>query len=222
MIRAGQDLASAKEFKFKAISHMDEALANGELVDVSRQSEVMVKRPDRFSIKIDGDDASWHIWYDGKTITLLDRVSGEAGSVDAPSTIDETLDFVVDEFGLTIPLSDLLYSDMDGSMLKNVESAKYMGLHQVGQHECHHLIFSQNAIDWEMWIDSGEQALPRKFAITYKEEKGAPRYSVVLTDWVMTANFIPEIFVADIPENTENMSMVEFFEMKEEEREDDK
>ncbi len=219
MKSAGQALATAKAFKFKAASHMDEVLENGELVSVSRQSEVVVKRPDRFRINIDGGDVSWDIWYDGKTITLLDRVAKEAGAIDAPSTIDETLDFVVEKYGLTIPLSDLLYSDMDGSMLKNVETAQYLGLGNVDKDECHHLKFKQDIIDWEIWIDSGEQAVPRKFVITYKKEKGNPQYSTILSDWVLAADILPKTFLADIPENVKNMSMDEFFEMTEEESE---
>jgi hypothetical protein len=43
--------------------------------------------------------------------------------------------------------------------------------------------FSQELVDWQIWIEDGPQPVPRKFVITYKDEEGWPQYSARFTRW---------------------------------------
>ena len=44
-------------------------------------------------------------------------------------------------------------------------------------------MFSQEVIDWQIWIEDGPRPVPRKLLITYKEEPGSPQYVARLSDW---------------------------------------
>jgi hypothetical protein len=44
-------------------------------------------------------------------------------------------------------------------------------------------------VDFEVWIASGEQPVPLRVVITYKDAPGQPQFRANLTDW----NFSPRI-----------------------------
>ena len=50
----------------------------------------------------------------------------------------------------------------------------------------HHLVFVQPTIEWRIWIDTGEQPLPRQLALSYVREPGEPQYVAVLTKWKLS------------------------------------
>ena len=206
----GRALRDAESYRFTAEGDMDEALESGQLVRINRLSRMAVKRPDRLHLDIDGDDANWEMWYDGKQLTVLDRDDGEAAVVKAPATLDELVDTVIDEYGLTIPLSDLLYSDVKGTLLAHVQEARYLGIHAVGEHACHHLWFRQDVINWQLWIDSGEIPVPRKLVITYKTEPGMPQYVSRMSDWDLTPEFAEDTFTKELAPEVKRMSMADF------------
>ena len=43
-----------------------------------------------------------------------------------------------------------------------------------------HLAFRQPDIDWQLWVEKGQRALPRKIVITTRYEVGDPQYTAVL------------------------------------------
>ena len=58
---------------------------------------------------------------------------------------------------------------------------------------CHHLVFTQENIDWQVWIQDGPQPLIRKFVITHKNEPGSPEFTGLIRQW----NFIDRIADSD-------------------------
>ena len=51
---------------------------------------------------------------------------------------------------------------------------------------CHHLAFTQENVDWQVWIQDGPQPFIRKFVITHKNEPGAPEFTALITHWDLT------------------------------------
>ena len=76
----------------------------------------------------------------------------------------------------------------------NAQSGFYAGLHTVQGVDCHHLVFRQADIDWQIWIDAGLMPLPRKLLITYKDEPGFPRYTGLFSDWDLSPELGDSVF----------------------------
>ena len=206
-----QALTSAKALRFTAQGYMDESLPGGQLVQIGRRSRVVVKRPNRMHVDTEGDDVNWELWYDGQALTILDRSVWEAASAEAPPTLDELLDAAVSKHGLTIPLSDLLYSDIKGPLLQNVTAARYLGMQTIDDHACHHMTFRQDVVDWQLWIDAATPPVPRKLVITYKLEPGHPQYVSVMRDWELDPK-LPEVSFAEaVPKGARMLTFNEFF-----------
>src|ERR1051326_5279609 len=105
--------------------------------------------------------------YDGSTITLLNKAQNFFGTIRAPGSIDEAMDVASDKFGIAMPLEDFVTSDPYKDLLQKVRSGTDIGSVTVMGVPCEHLAFSQDNVDWQVWIEKGPRPVPRKFVITY-------------------------------------------------------
>ncbi len=109
--------------------------------------------------------------------------------VAVPGTIDGVIATLRDEIGLEMSGADLLYADAYAGLLTDVKSGTYEGIGYVNGVECHHLAFRAAKVDWQIWVQTGDQPLPMKYLITTKWMTGAPEYVVTFDDW----NVRPEV-----------------------------
>ena len=202
-------LGNAKNFSFHAVGQMDEVAQTGQLVQLSRESDVSVTRPSKLFVDTEGDDVSRSSWYDRDKLTVLDKEQNEYVSITVPSTIEAMLDFIIEEYGLTLPLADLLFRNPYETLTSNIQVGTYIGLSNVGGHSCHHLLFEQELIDWQIWIDAGQTPVPRKIVITYKQEPGHPSYSGIMDKWNLKPSFAKDLFKPDTPANAKQVQMNE-------------
>ena len=126
-------------------------------------------------------------------------------TVAAPATIDATLDRLQDEYGIAMPLMDLLYADPYSVLTETVTYGRYLGIHQAAGVPCHHLVFSQATVEWQIWIDAGDEPLPRKLVITYVQEPGEPQYTATIRRWSLTPNFPEDLFTFVAPEDAQKV-----------------
>ena len=82
----------------------------GEMAQFSKVVEVQLRRPDRLRLDVSTSVPKRSFYYDGASLTMLDRVTGFFASAKTPATIDETLEAAEEKLGVTFPLEDLLLS----------------------------------------------------------------------------------------------------------------
>jgi hypothetical protein len=205
--RMGERLKNATAFRVRSEVTLDKVLPSGQKIQLGRSSDVSVRRPDRLYAASTGDERNLRFWYDGKNMTLHGSKQNLYASFDAPPTLDEALDHGFEKFGLVPPSADLLFSDPYAVLMANVKGAAYVGLHRVGGVRCHHLAFTQEAIDWQIWIEEGKD-VPRKLVITYKEVPASPQFTVVLSDWDETVKLPDSLFVFKPPEGAERIEFL--------------
>jgi len=170
-------------FSVEAEIWQDLNLWSGQRVQAGRNVVIQLRRPNRFRAEMRSTRRSRGLLYDGKSLTIVDRAQGYYGTIPAPALMDEALDVAVEQFGISLPLEDLVVLDPYKSAIKNVNSGVYIGLVSVLGVSCEHIAFSQDAIDWQLWIEEGATPVPRKVVITYKDERGAPQYTAILSHW---------------------------------------
>ena len=152
-------------------------------IQVTRSIDLDVRRPDRFHVEAHAHRKGRSIWYDGKSLTVLDRENNLYGVVDAPPTIDQTLDLAAEKYGVTVPLEDMAVSDPYGSAMKNVTAGGYFGDEPVLGVPCRHIGFANDKIDWQLWVADGPQPLPQKLVISYKTEDQKPQFIAIFSKW---------------------------------------
>jgi hypothetical protein len=187
-------LAGLKMYSFQVEEFIDEVQDDGQKIQLSNQRNLSVIRPDKVFGEDVGDTANSSFYYDGKTVTVLDRAQKTYATEKVPGTIDAMLDDLHERFDTHQTLADFLFADPYKVFTENVESGTYVGLHQVGKVKCHHLAFRQRLLDWQIWIDAGDQPLPRKLLITYKREVDQPQYTALIHRWDVNPELKANLF----------------------------
>ena len=187
----GNYLRVAEKFTF-AIDAIDEdVLESGQKLQFEVTHRVAFRRPDQFNAVTDGDLGVSRVFYNGVRFSMLHSVqdSGELEycSVKVPGTTDECFEQLGEEYGIVLPLGELLHSDPYALLSKDIQSATYVGTAKVRGTLCHHLAFTSENADFQIWVEAGWQPVPRKVVITDKQEPGMPQTIAYLYDW----NFNP-------------------------------
>ena len=188
------NLSATKAYSFKA-EVWEDAVVFGHKVSTTKTVETQVRRPDRVQVEIRSPKRSRGLWYDGQSLTLLDRRHNLYGTVPVPETIDKVLDAANDKFGINFPLEDLLVNDPYASASEAIKGGVYFGKVTILGTPCQHIAFSTDEVDWQLWIQDGPNPLPRKLVITYKKEATAPQYTAIFSDWKLKSGIPNKTFV---------------------------
>lgn len=180
-------LKSQSSLSFQADITQDLVFSNGQKIQLGAKGTVKVRRPDKFYINYQGDRRHVRFYFDGKTFTMEGLTNNLYANFPAPSEVDN-IDQVIDKIGeklnITLPLGEIISTDNDLTSIRNrITSAIYIGESMVNGIACHHLAFRQEDLDWQIWIEKGDQPVPRKLVITYKADPSSPQYSALLSDW---------------------------------------
>jgi len=203
--RMGAFLAGLPHFALEAEETFDE-LPQGQLRrQLTNVRRIAVERPNHVAADATGDTLNRASWYDGRTVTVLDKEHNVYATIDAPGTIDATLDKLADEYGVEQPLADFLFADPYAVLMAGVTYGRYLGIHQAAGVACHHLAFSQDTIEWQIWIDAGEKPLPRKLVISYVQEPGEPQYEAVIRRWNLESKAPEGLFTFEAPEGAQKI-----------------
>jgi hypothetical protein len=203
----GRTLGEAKAFSFEASQAIDQISATGQKIQLAKNAKVSLRRPNAIVAVVAGDMEDLAYYYRGKTLTIVNNLDHVYAQQDVPDNIDAMFDFLAEKFRITTPLSDLLFADPYKAMIEHVRSGEYLGIHQVSGTKCHHLAFRQDGIDWQIWIEDGPRALPRKVVITYKDLPASPQFVAVLDKWDLSPQLPDSAFEAKIPEGAKRVDL---------------
>ena len=101
-------MASRTQFSFHGEITTDEILPSGQKLQFNSSINGSIKRPDKFHVEIHDQDKDQDIFYNGKSLTLYGKRVNYYASTDAPSTIGETVQFLIDSLGIVAPMADLI------------------------------------------------------------------------------------------------------------------
>jgi hypothetical protein len=168
---------------------------------------VYVSRPGKAAVDVTGDNGSRRVVYDGESVWMLDRTKNLYTVVQVPNTIDAALDTLARDYGIVVPLEDLVYKDLYGRVEARVSAGQYLGLHLVDSLKCHHLAFSTDTSSFEIWIDAGEPPIPRKITIDYGKDAARSRYAAEILGWTGSPTFREGTFVLKLPEGAKRFEL---------------
>ena len=201
-------LARADGFSFDVTTVATEPAETGQMVQVQAKNVVAVRRPDRLYVDNRPGAEIWRLWHAGGDLTIADVSAGRYATANVPARNDAMAGKLASEYGVVLPLADLLFPDPYKVMTADVLSGTYVGEHEVDGVKCAHLMFRQQNIDWQVWIEQGKTPLLRKLVIDYKQEAGRPQFSAVLSNWKLSAP--PDgTFKAELPEGAKRVEMSE-------------
>ncbi len=202
-------LASADSLSYHAEITFDSVLPSLVKLQYAGAMDVEIQRPNRLALSYQSDLGAKKVWYDGKTVTILDPAHNAYATYGAPDTIDAMLKQANEEKNLTIPLSGFDVSDPCGKVHGAVIRSKYVGLNDAAGVDSDHLAFVQKEGNWQLWVEHGKKPLPRKIVITYPQLPTQPQWEAVFSKWTFDQTFPKGTFEAKIPHGAIKTSFVE-------------
>jgi hypothetical protein len=200
MLRQMADyLASLKSFKVRSASVDEMVTTAGQKVQLASESQVYVQRPNRLRSQQVGAANGMGFWYDGKNMTLTCPSSKTYATVPAPATLDATIDAARKKFQIEAPGADLLYSRPYEILTEQVTGGRFVGRETIDGVAVNHLAFTGEEVDWQIWIQEGQQPLPLRFVITTKTIKSQPEFTVQLSEWEPQASLSESTFAFQAP-----------------------
>jgi hypothetical protein len=204
---ACQYLGESRSFIVSGEIWRERMMETGQKVEFTRTIDFHVRKPDSLHAEVRSRFSDRGFWYDGKSFVVLDRKRNFFSSADIHGHLDSALDRAHDEFGIDLPLMDLAVAEPYVNFTAKVQKGSYLGINPVLGVDCHHLAFTQENIDWQVWISEGPQPLIRKIVLTHKLESGAPEFTAVLTHWDFSTRIADSDFQFEAPSGSLKIPM---------------
>jgi len=174
-------LQSLKTAEIVSESSLDVVTAEGQRVQLDGITGYKIRKPG-FVITYVSDLKTRSFYYDGKNFTVYAPILGFYATVPAPPTNREVLDTIYNNFGIALPLEDLFrWNDPDAVRAEKLKSGYKLGTATIAGVKTDHYVFREDEIDWEVWIQQGDQPLPRKVVIVDRTDPARPTFVSRLT-----------------------------------------
>ena len=181
--RMSNSLAAAKAFTYKSVSAIEVPAKSGQFLTLFSSVEVALKRPDKLRVRLTGEAPHFDFYYNGATVSAYAAAAPAFSTLQAPPTIDLMLSGLEQETGIRFASMPLLFSDPYRALSRGVSSAIVAGNGRVHGEPCVHLAFKSPGVNWEIWLEEGSRALPRRLATTFTDRPNSPRTIVEFSRW---------------------------------------
>lgn len=204
-------LSELKQFSVKAQSTLEDLSYSGHRIDLEIAASVTVSRPDKIHIERHGLGFGQMFYYNGKTLTLFNPAEKVYATEAAPGTIEDMFHFARDTYGISVPVSDLLYSDAFTLLIQEVNYAAFIGKEMIGEVQCDHLLFSRPGVDFQIWIADSGPPLVYKYLVTDTATPELLAFSTVMRNWNLAPSVSETLFEFTPPEGTEKIIFLEAY-----------
>ena len=204
--RMGEFLAKLPRFALEAEETFDE-LSDGQLRrQLTNVRRIALERPNHVAADATGDTLNRASWYDGRTVTVLDKEHNVYATIEAPATIDATIDKLRRRVrgraaACRLPVRRSLRRADRGRDVRALPRHPPGG----GRRSATTSLSRRTTIEWQIWIDAGEKPLPRKLVISYVDEAGEPQYTATIRRWSLDVKVPDGLFTFEAPEGAQKI-----------------
>jgi hypothetical protein len=179
------------------------------MVSNSTEVKVSIDRPGSLHISSFDGVQSKELFFHNGMLTVSNSERKYYARASIPEEIEAALEFALEELDVEAPLMDLIYRDTSTHLIGSQETILYLtDKARVDGTNCHHIAIRGSELDVQLWVEEGDQPLPRKIMLTSKWEGGSPRFIANLM-WDSDPDFSEEIFEFKAPEGSTEIGFVQ-------------
>ncbi len=192
-------LVKHKALEFTFDSSIDVITPELQKIQYASSGHLVLERPDKMRATRLGGTGELDLYFDGNTATLYGPGIKTYAQITGAHSVDQLIDELEHKYGFAGPGADLLLTNVYDAMMAGVLEARYLGTGIIGGIRCDHVAFRNKETDWQLWVQIGDDPIPRKFIITSKTLAAAPEYTVVVKDWKTGMKIEPGTFAFTPP-----------------------
>jgi hypothetical protein len=198
--RMADFLAQAPRVSVTAEISFDVVQESGEKLEFGETRRIVIRRPDRVRIDITKrDGATSGFIFDGQAIAVFNTKEHVYATAAKPGTLDEAIDYFMNDLDMRFPLAELFSSELAETLQEKVHAGYYVEQAIIAGMPYDHLAFRGDQADLQLWVAPGDQPLPSRIVITYKEAAGQPQFRAQFTGWNLAPDVPDSLFVFTPP-----------------------
>jgi len=199
-------LAKTPAYSVTMRSGYDAIQTDGQRIEFGEQRRILLQRPDLVRVEVkrsDGDRGM--VLFDGKGITVFKADDNVYARVEKPGTVDSALVYLVRDLQLTMPMARMFHTGFPQEMEKLLTSSSYVEEDALFDVPTDHLAARSAEVDLQVWVAQGEQPLPRRVILTYKNAPGQPQFRADFTEWNLSPKVAADSFTFTPPAGAEQI-----------------
>lgn len=181
-------LLSLNSIHLVSNSTLDAVTNDGQRIQMDGVTTYKVRKPNGFVIEYASAMKPRSFYYDGKSFTVYSPKLGFYAQVPAPATNREVLDLLYKRYGIALPLEDLFRWNDNEERVAKLKSGYEVGPAIVDGKEANHYAFREETIDWELWLQKGDQPIPLKLSIVDRTDEARPAFTARL-NWTLNPSY---------------------------------
>ena len=203
-------LAAAGRFSVTIRDGYDVVQESGQKIEFGEHRIVTVSRPDRLRIEVERSDGQKDlVIFDGKDITIYAANHNIYATTPRQGTLDQAIQYAVDDLKIRMPLALMLLSTLPSELDNLGVSADYVEKTTITDVPCDHLaVRTAGGVDFQVWVAQGNEPLPRRVVITYKDENGQPQFWADFSNWNLAPDVSDALFAFTPPNGAERIQFL--------------
>jgi hypothetical protein len=206
-------LVKAQTFTFDTDEQLQVLAPGGEKREMSITRKVTVRRPNAVAFELRGKSEGAPdiaAYYDGKTATLSNTKTGVFARTPAPGTLDEMLNYVARQYGLPVPIGDVMYASPYDAYLGKNSKGGFVGRETIDGVSYAVVDYADDLVGVKLWIPSSGPPLPRRFEITYKKAPMPLASRVDFSNWKLDVPVTDAMFTFQPPVGGSTVAFADF------------
>ncbi len=207
--RMAHFLSGAQQFQTTVRIGYDVVQKSGQKFEFSERHRITIARPDRLRVEILKSNGEEHrVLFDGQKIVAHSPTQKVYAGAEKPGNLDDALVYFLRDLEMRIPLALMFKSDFPQDLGDRLEDLVFVEVSAVSDPPTVHLAGRTDQVDFEMWISQEGDPLPRRVAITYRDEEGQPKFWADFVDWNLAPTISSTDFTFTPPAGTERISFL--------------
>jgi hypothetical protein len=200
-------VTSQKSFAVTFDSDIEVLTLDLQKVQFTASGSMLVDRAAGIRARRTGGYADVELISDGKSVIVHNGPGTTFARIDMRGSFDEVVGLLRTEHLVEIPGADLFLAQSYEHLTEGVVDAKHIGRGVIDGVECEHLAFRTRDTDWQLWVDTGERPMPRKFVITSKSVSHAPQYTLRIKEMLTNVNPDGSAFMFQAPAGARQVAL---------------
>jgi hypothetical protein len=199
---------SMQTFLVQTESYNDASIGPGMIISNPFVSSIAVDRIGSLHSTMKSGSETTEIYVNNGKLTVYSGAKKFYTHADLPENLSEGLMFALAEYGVETPLMDLLILKSLDKLVSPDQFVVYVtGDSSIRGIDCHHILVTGALADMQIWVEKGDNPVPRRTVLRYKQGEGMPRHDVFI-DWQATDGFEKTEFDFVAPEGSQEIDFI--------------
>jgi len=209
LMEMAEFISKAPVFSMTLRSSYDAIQEDGQYIEFGEKRHILLQRPDRLRVESERSDGERGlVLFDGKKITGFKADDNVFAQIEKPGTVDDTLVYLVRDLQFILPLARMLHSGFAQQLEKMITAVSYVEEDFLFDVVTDHLAVRSEDVDMQLWVAQGDEPLPRRIVLTYKNAPGQPQFRGDFIDWSIEPKVAADSFTFTPPADAEQVPVI--------------